>query len=686
MAARHIAVEGARVRRIPIRMKLAAALAVPLLGLVAMSAAELASASRDVDRVRTQADLARAAVGPAGLIIVLQNERSWPALELTGAEDLVDVPVKSYDETRAQTDAAIARFRAELDRLGPGAVAFYRDALAGLDGLRKLRADIDADQARPAHGTVDNNDLADTIYARYTAMIRAFFDATDQVVLSIEDPELREGTELVNRSSRQIELLVDSARAEIVVNAVRGGADQLPEIRSIVSRKRAWLANVAAFGQARPPYDQIVAQRYPRTFVDRFTALIDRSLTGEQIQLGDLMWPVDSKDAGGLVSFRKALADQLSRTADRLVHDAQRRERTFLWLGGTTLVAALVLTWLVSRSITQPLRSLTDQARQMAESRLPAAVDEVLRTPLGEDVALPRVEPVTVRTRDEVIEVAAALNRVQSTALDLALEQAMLRRNIADSFVNLGRRNQNLLGRQLDYITEFEHRETDPDALANLFRLDHLATRMRRNAESLLVLAGNEPPRRWATPVGINDVVRASLSEVEDYQRATVRGLEPATIVGSATADLAHLLAELVENALVFSPADQTVELRGRRAADGGYLLAVIDAGPGMDPQQMAEANRRLAGAESFTVSPSKYLGHYVAGNLAARHGIRVRLAPGDGDQGVVAVVELPADLLAELDLGMAEGPVGGAFGPAPQRPPAPPLASAGWMAPGPGR
>src|SRR5690606_11180801 len=146
----------------------------------------------------------------------------------------------------------------------------------------------------------------------------------------------------------------------------------------------------------------------------------------------------------------------------------------------------------------------------------------------------PHVTPVRVNARDEVADVADALNTVQDTALDLAVEQAVLRRNIADSFVNLGRRNQHQLGRQLDFITELESKATDPDTLANLFRLDHLATRMRRNAESLLVLAGVEPPRKWAAPVRLTDVIRAALGEVEDYQRVTVRGVEPATIVGSA--------------------------------------------------------------------------------------------------------------------------------------------------------
>jgi signal transduction histidine kinase len=298
----------------------------------------------------------------------------------------------------------------------------------------------------------------------------------------------------------------------------------------------------------------------------------------------------------------------------------------------------------VSRSITRPLRALTRQASDMANHRLPDAVLDILDTPLGDDVTVPHVDAVAVQTRDEVADVAAALNTVQDSALDLAVEQAVLRRNIADSFVNLGRRNQNLLGRQLDFITELEHNETDPDTLANLFRLDHLATRMRRNAESLLVLAGIDPPRKWTAPVRITDAIRAALGEVEDYQRVTVRAVEPTTILGSAAADLAHLLAELIENALIFSPPDQTVEIRGR-AQPAGYTLAVIDSGLGMPAEELARANRRLAGAESFTIAPSKYLGHYVAGNLAARHTINVTLHNSPG-HGVTATINLPPSLL----------------------------------------
>ena len=352
----------------------------------------------------------------------------------------------------------------------------------------------------------------------------------------------------------------------------------------------------------------------------------------------------EDPDTFGYTVFRQNSATALTTTAADLEQEAANRQRLFAVLALVAVVTAAVVTWLVSRSITKPLRSLTNQAKEMAEHRLPDAVLDILETPLGDDVAMPTIAPVRVNTRDEVADVADALNTVQDTALDLAVEQAVLRRNIADSFVNLGRRNQNLLGRQLDFITELETNEADPDTLANLFRLDHLATRMRRNAESLLVLAGIEPPRKWAAPVRLTDVIRAALGEVEDYQRVTVRGVEPATIMGSAAADLAHLLAELIENALVFSPPDQTVDIRGRNRPDG-YTLAIIDSGLGMPTTDVTAANRRLAGAESFTIAPSKYLGHYVAGNLAARHNITVHLDNSPGN-GITATIDIPPTIL----------------------------------------
>jgi signal transduction histidine kinase len=406
------------------------------------------------------------------------------------------------------------------------------------------------------------------------------------------------------------------------------------------------LAQTITIG-ARGPYREIVeAAELPR-WDERVLAAADDVGLGATVDVpGVLNIAAEQEEAGqSWFDLQDVVAEQLRTEADTAAAEARHRVRLFQVLALTAVVLTALTVWIVSRSITRPLRSLTVQARDMVNRRLPAAMHDVLGRPLGEDVAVPRVEAVKVHTRDEVADVAEAINVVQSSALNLAVEQAVLRRNIADSFVSLGRRNQHLLGRQLDFITELEVNETDPDTLANLFRLDHLATRMRRNAESLLLLAGVDPPRTWAAPVRITDAIRAALGEVEDYERVVDRGVESATVVGSAAADVAHLVAELIDNALNYSPPDHAVEVRGRHRPDG-YTLAIIDAGLGMPPAELERANRRLAGAESFTIAPSKYLGHYVAGNLAARHDIHVALHNSPG-HGITAIVTLPPDLLA---------------------------------------
>jgi signal transduction histidine kinase len=381
-------------------------------------------------------------------------------------------------------------------------------------------------------------------------------------------------------------------------------------------------------------------------------------------------------------AYRERVAKILRDRADDVREAAARRERVYvaaiLLTGALAIGTALV----VVRSLTRPLRSLTDQVMDAAHHGLRQAVATVLGSPPDAAVPAPRLRPITVDSGDEVADVAAAMNLVQQSVVDLAVDQATMRRHMTDTFVSLGRRNQNLLSRQLAFITELQRTELDPEVLSQLFQLDHLATRMRRNAESLLVLAGEETPRTWTAPVGVADVVRAALGEVEDYQRVRISGVEPFTVGGHAAADLAHLLAELLENALLYSPPDEAVDVRGQHQP-AGYTLAVIDAGVGMPAGEIAEANLRLAGAglgaapggsggsgghpamtvngtsvsrglrhgsggAALPLAPSRYLGHYVAGHLAARHGIRVRLQNSAGP-GITAVIGLPLSLSGDV-------------------------------------
>jgi HAMP domain-containing protein len=630
-------------RRLPIRTKLAVALAVPLLALIAVTVLEVVRTSTDVSDITEQTELAKAAIGPSGIITALQNERTWLAVELIGQQGSVEVPVEGYEETRAQTDEAIQAFRDDLAGRGDTVTEVFQEPLDGLDALQDLRGEIDASTAPR---DPNNIEFAGQIFDRYTTLIEPFFSATTQISLAVDDATLRQGAELADVVAREIETMSLLLRTLIIdATLSEGGINEPSEITEIATLHSDFQHYAEVLRGPTGQYAQLAADYYPEDLVASVDEQIDAAVTTGRIDLATVLAAVNVPRDEAFTGYQDVLHAMVTDRADDLQTAAQNRR---IWFGALALLAlcvAVVLTWLVSRSITRPLRSLTRQAKQMAEHRLPDAVLDILETPLGDDVDVPQIEPVTVRTRDEVADVADALNTVQDSALDLAVEQAVLRRNIADSFVNLGRRNQNLLGRQLDFITELESNETDPDTLASLFRLDHLATRMRRNAESLLVLAGIDPPRKWAAPVRLTDVIRAALGEVEDYQRVAIRDIETTTIFGSAAADLAHLVAEFIENALTFSPPDENVDIQGRALPDGGgYALAIVDRGLGMPEADVAQANRRLAGTESFTIAPSKYLGHYVAGNLAARHGIHLELERNG--TGITANVEIPPGLL----------------------------------------
>ena len=615
--------------------------------------------------LRDQTSLTEASIGPASLLSVLEDERNAAGVYMLGAEEAFALPVEDNAQAWAATDQAVADFREQVQSLGGQVEAAYGPALDAMKGIGELRNQIDSFEGAR---TLENIEPTIEIFDAYGPFMAPFFEANKQVALSIDNPELRRGAELVDLSSRQTDLIAQLTR-DLLLAAI-GGDNKLEdpaEVSAVAGRLGQLDANKDLINtKATGDYSLLAGTLFHSEEIQLFPDVVEAALeTGDIDVDGVIRYSAgEDPETYGYTVFRTGVTDELTSTANDLESEAVARQRAYVLLAALALAVAILVTWLVSRSITRPLRSLTRQATKMADHRLPEAVLDILDTPLGEDVKVPEVDPVAVHTRDEVADVADALNTVQDTALDLAVEQAVLRRNIADSFVNLGRRNQNLLGRQLDFITELETNETSPDTLSNLFRLDHLATRMRRNAESLLVLAGVEPPRKWAAPVRLTDVIRAALGEVEDYQRVTVRGVEPATVVGAAAADLAHLLAELIENALVFSPPDQTVDIRGRfRTARGvvgaegmspsvagagevsGYTLAVIDSGLGMPPADVEAANRRLAGAESFTIAPSKYLGHYVAGNLAARHGIGVRLDASPGN-GITATVNIPPALL----------------------------------------
>jgi signal transduction histidine kinase len=317
-------------------------------------------------------------------------------------------------------------------------------------------------------------------------------------------------------------------------------------------------------------------------------------------------------------------------------------------VGGGVLVVlllALLLTTVIGRSMVRPLRRLRSGALEVAGVRLPETV-RLMSDSDGAAAAALDVEPIDVDSTDEIGEVARAFDQVHREALRLAANEAALRGNVNAMFVNLSRRSQSLVERQIRLIDDLEQGEQEPDRLASLFQMDHLATRMRRNSENLLVLAGHEATRRWNQPVALVDVLRAAVSEIEQYERVTLNVQPGIAVRGHAVNDVVHLLAELAENATSFSSAETPVVVAGHLLSSGGVLLDITDQGVGMGAEEMAHANWRLDNPPVVDVAVSRRMGLFVVARLAARHGIRVRLRPAPTG-GLTALVWLPDEVIS---------------------------------------
>lgn len=308
------------------------------------------------------------------------------------------------------------------------------------------------------------------------------------------------------------------------------------------------------------------------------------------------------------------------------------------------LVAAgtLVTTQVIGRSMAQGIGDVTSAADRIAHKDLIDLLD-TLRSP---DPDLASIAPVDLDTdrSDEVGDLARSFSRLHSALIDVAGRQMeALRNGVSSIFVTLARRNSSLVDRQLALLDELEAREDDSKTLGGYYQLDHLATRMRRNAESLLVLAGSESPRVWAKATELTDVVRAAVGEVDEYKRIELLAIEPAKLSGGAVSDVSHLLAELLENAIQFSPPSEAVRVTGLFDSNG-YQITVSDRGVGVSDARIAELNRILDKPPALGLSVEPTLGMYVVAKLAHRHGVTVELIKGV--PGLTARVTVPRDHL----------------------------------------
>ena len=405
----------------------------------------------------------------------------------------------------------------------------------------------------------------------------------------------------------------------------------------------AFLSGTTSSGQAE--YHAVVAGPALAAVADTVSqvvstqSIIDIGGTAEQ-------WLSSSSSAISLIGQvqakqTSALISQIRSLAQSARHDALASAGLIYLILGSALLATL----LVARSILRPLSALRIAALNVAYLRLPDTVRQLQVSEPSEAALV--VAPIDVDSTDEIGQVARAFDAVHNEAVQLAGQQAIMRGNVNKMFTNLSRRSQSLVERQLRLIDELEASEQDPDQLANLFRLDHLATRMRRNDENLLVLAGAEGGRRRSEPVPILDVLRAASAEVEHYARVRLETPGGFELAGPAANDVVHLLAELVENATTFSSPSTVVWLRARSLGTSGEMvIEVEDSGIGMTATEIDQANQRLAEPAGMDVSITRLMGLFVVGRLAYRHDITVALRSASAG-GLIALVRLPAALIS---------------------------------------
>ncbi|WP_113685267.1 ATP-binding protein [Streptomyces sp. PT12] len=625
-----------------IRGRVAIVLAVPTALLLVLTGIGVADRAEDWSAARESGERVQLALDVQDLVRELQREHGLTSGLMVGAG--------RYRPELADTRRRVDAIRGELvRRVDGGAAPAFDDALASLGELDDTRARVD-----------DENIAPEEALAYFSDAIARLNEAQLAEDPAHGDQRLSDGMAALQALSAATEAL---AQERGLMNGVFvAGRFEDGQYLEFAATRAARDAALASYGRLATDTQQAALDgAFDSPEAERVAAFEERADAGADGS------PLET-DAAQWWESATALTDALHEVQQRIGPDATsradqlRRAATaqlvgFVALGVLIVAVAIALAVLAARSITRPLDELTRQAENVAGERLPETVRTIQEAEPEEAEHLepPVPDPELGGGAEEVTRLAAALHDVERTAVDLAAQQTVLRRNGTESLANLGHRNQALVRRQLRLITALESKELDPDALAELFELDHLATRMRRNADSLLILTGQQlPPRVWTGTAEVAEVVRSAVSEVEEYRRVTLVESEPCQIHGSVVYELSHLLAELIENALTASPPARPVEVYGWW--DGAeYCLAIVDRGTGMTEEELSRANARLAGKDNFLVAPTRFLGHYVVGTIAARLGVQVEVrhtqsAPTNASArgaGVSAYVALPPRLLS---------------------------------------
>jgi len=643
--------------KVSIRTKLIAIVAAPLAVIVAL--AGLGFTQRRAESSDTRVDAARLRVIQASL--ALQHEVSVEALH--------SVTVLASDGTLGERSLAAQRTRTDrgaraLQGALPSLESSDETAVNAASGALRKVDQLDASLRPQVDSGLIRWEWAEGLYSQ---VLDSLVPIGDRLVPSISDGALARG-------ARSLLALDRYTETQARIGTLLTGAAATGRFPAITEE---------APGEGGGPESGLIGPR--ESFDEALTqADVDLSLVGTEAG-ADIRTRLRNQVTGADVSFfdeQVSVADDLAADApltidaERLsaavagtleqltevasseatavldaaserVADADQSARYYLVGALLAVLLALTLALVVAASIARPVMSLTAAADRVATDQLPRLV-VALRSPdeVGIDHLRPSIEHLDVGGGRELARLTASVNSIQEVAVTVATEQAaLLRKGIGEMFVNLARRNQGLLDRQLEFIDELEAQEEDPDQLGHLFKLDHMATRMRRNAESLLVLAGTEPIRRRGGPVPLAKVALAAVGEIEHFDRVDLLDIDECEVTSKSAADVAHLLSELMENATQFSPPDSRVEVVGHKAQVSGYTISITDQGIGMSADQIVEANELMNRPPLLGLTLARTLGFIVVSRLAARHNISVRLASSPSG-GVSAIVGLPRSVL----------------------------------------
>jgi len=490
---------------------------------------------------------------------------------------------------------------------------------------------------------------ATTALAHYDAIINDLYAVLDASIgQQTSVPIVTQATDIVSMSRGMQAMLAESDLLAADITQRKFPDSDRVEFAELAALRQQLTTGTAA--ELDPPYRAIIDKNVSPASANAVTAAEAR-VVGTTWRKGPPPIALVAS-TGAFGPYAKGMSTALTEAGNKLqgqtAHQANVVFVELLLAAGLGLlgtIASIALSLVIGRGLVRQLRDLRESALTLAHDKLPSVISQ-LRA--GEQIDPSEYEPSAAAGGNEIDQVQHAFGLVQQTAVKTAIDEARLRRGISDVFRNLAGRSQSLLHRQLTLLDGMERRATEPDELEDLFRIDHLTTRMRRHAEGLIILSGETPARGWRQPVPLVDVLRAAVAEVEDYTRIRVLCRTNAAVAGHAVADVIHLVAELAENATVFSPPNTPVRIQGD-IVGRGFAVEIEDRGLGISQARMEEINANLVNPPQFDLSGSDRLGLFIAGQLALRHEIKITLRPSVYG-GTTAIVLIPTALVVEED------------------------------------